>query len=184
MFSYGLKKEYMATKKVEVTYYRMNCNDVISNVFTKNARERIYFREENKNGTSKELYYLITGKKVYMPFIYNKDLFTKCVMNLYPIGAIISDKNDANKNGVVLYYIMESNKYVVRNGCFNNMSIHFDDAVITDYYYFISSSGKVQRDIVGRDKIVDNFRMRTNNYFETKEEANKKLLEINLETSK
>ena len=173
----------MATKKVEVTYYRMNCNDIISNVFTKNAREKIYFREENKNGTAKELYYLTMGKKIYMPFIYNKDLFTKCVMNLYPIGEIISDKTDANKNGEVLYYIMESNKYVVRNGS-NNMSIHFDDAVITNYYYFISSSGKVQRDIVGRDKMVDNFRMRTNNYFETKEEANNKLNEINLLISK
>jgi len=184
MFSYGLKEEYKKTKKVEVTYYRMNCNDIISNVFTKNAREKIYFREENKNGTANELYYLITGKKIYMPFIYNKNLFTKCVMNLYPIGSIISDKTDSNKSGEVLYYIMESNKYVVRNGCSNIISIYFDNAIVIDYYYFISSSGKVQRDIVGRDGFTENFRKKTNNYFETKEEANKKLMEINLEITK
>ena len=184
MFSYGLKEEYKKTKKVEVTYYRMNCNDIICNVFTKSAREKIYFREENKNGSTKELYYLITGKKIYMPFIYNNDLFTKCVKNLYPIGSIISDKTDANKSGEVLYYIMESNKYVVRNGCCNIISIYFDNAIVTNYYYFISSSGKVQRDIVGRDGFTENFRKKTNNYFETKEEANKKLSEIHLEITK
>ena len=179
MFSYGLKEEYKS-KKVEVTYYRMNCNDIISNVFTKNAREKIYFREENK------LYYLITGKKIYMPFTYNKDLFTKCVMDLYPIGTIISDKTDANKSGEILYYIIESNKYVIKTNCFNhiNISISFDNAIVIDYYYFISSSGKVQRDIVGRDLNVDTFRKKANNYFETKEEANNKLNEINLLISK
>lgn len=172
MFSYGLKEEYKS-KKVDVTYYRMNCNYIISNVFTKYAREKIYFRNEDNN----KLYYLVKGKKVVVPFTYNKDLFSKCVLALYPIGTIISDKTDANKNGEVLYYIMESNKYVVRNGS-NNMSIHFDDAIVNVYYYFISSIGNVQIDIVGRDLEVDTFRKKTNNYFETKKEANLKLFEI------
>ena len=184
MFSYDLKEEYKKTKKVEVTYYRMNCNDIISNVFTKNAREKIYFREENKNGTANELYYLITGKKKYMPIIYNKNLFTKCVMNLYPIGSIISDKTDSNKSGEVLYYNMEDKLYVIKNGNGNHLKIRFDNAIVRETYYFISSSGKVQRDYVGRDGFTENFRKKTNNYFVTKEEANKKLSEINLELSK
>jgi hypothetical protein len=178
MFSYGLKKEYKS-KKVDVTYYRMHYNDVISNIFTKYAREKLYFLNEDNN----KLYYLVNGKKVVVPFTYNNDLFSKCVLALYPIGTIISDKTDANKNGEVLYYIMECNKYVVRNGS-NNMSIHFDNAIVNDYYYFISSVGKVQRDIVGRDLNVDTFRKKANNYFETKEEANNKLNEINLLISK
>ena len=57
-------------------------------------------------------------------------------------------------------------------------SIHFDDAIIENVYYFISSSGKVQREVVGRDGLSDNFRKKTNNYFEDKEDAVKKLHEI------
>ena len=38
--------------------------------------------------------------------------------------------------------------------------------------------GKVQRDFVGRDANTEKFRKTTNNYFETKDEAMKKLFEI------
>ena len=37
----------MNTKKITVTYYRMQYNDIISNMFTKYAREKIYFLDEN-----------------------------------------------------------------------------------------------------------------------------------------
>lgn len=180
----------MITKKVDVTFYRMQCNNFIASLFTQNARERIYFNDEYyyiSNGVKNfknSLYYILDGKKVFVPFNYESELFSKCVLALYPIGAVISDKNNANSYGEVVYYNMENNMYVIKNGNGSHLKIHFDNAIVRDMYYFISSSGKVQRDIVGRDKMVDNFRMRTNNYFETKEEANKKLLEINLETSK
>ena len=180
MFSYGLKEEYMKTKKVDVTFYRMHYNDLIASLFTKAARGKIYFRNEENNN----LYYLVDGKKVIVPFIYKKDLFSKCVLSLYPIGAVISDKNNVNALGEVVYYNMENNVYVVKNGSNNHLKIHFDNAIVRDMYYFISSSGKVQRDYVGRDGFTENFRKKTNNYFKTKEEANKKLSEINLELSK
>ena len=170
----------MVIKKVDVTFYRMHYTDLIASLFTKNARERIYFRNEDNNN----LYYILNGKKVVVPFIYKRDLFTKCVMNLYPIGAVISDKNNVNALGEVVYYNMENNLYVVKNCSNNHLKIHFDNAVVRDMYYFISSSGKVQRDYVGRDGLTENFRKKTNNYFETKEEANKKLIEINLQISK
>lgn len=173
MFSYGLKEEYK-TKKVDVTFYRMHYNDVISSVFTKYAREKIYFRNEDNNN----LYYLVDGKKVVVPFIYKKDLFSKCVLSLYPIGAVISDKNNVNAFGEVVYYNMENNLYVIKNSNDKHLNIHFDNAIVREIYYFISSMGKVQRDFVGRDANAEKFRKATNNYFETKDEAIKKISEI------
>ena len=170
----------MKTKKVEVTFYRMHYNDLIASLFTKFARERIYFRNEDNNN----LYYILDGKKVLVPFIYKRDLFSKCEMNLYPIGADISDKNNVNANGEVVYYQMENNTYVVKNNNGKHLKIHFDNAIVRDIYYFISSSGKVQRDFVGRDMFVEKFRKANNNFFENKEDANKKLLELNLQISK
>ena len=169
----------MKTKKVNVTYYRMQYNDIIANMFTKYAREKIYFLDENN-----KLYHLRNGNRYMMPFALSKDLFLKCQMNLYPIDAVITDKTNPNISGRVSYYIMEENKYVIESNSGNNFSIHFDNAVIVEAYYFISSSGKVQKDIVGRDKSVETFRKATNNYFENKEDANKKLLSINLQFSK
>ena len=62
--------------------------------------------------------------------------------------------------------------------------INFNNATIIETYYFISSSGKVQRDFVGRDMFAEKFRKVNNNFFENKEDANKKLLELNLQISK
>ena len=170
----------MKTKKVDITFYRMHYNDLIASLFTKLAREKIYFRDENNNN----LYYILDGKKVLVPFIYKKELFSKCIMALYPIGADISDKNNVNANGEVVYYQMENNTYVVKNNNGKQLKIHFDNAIVRDMYYFISSSGKVQRDFVGRDNYVEKFRKVNNNFFEDKEDANKKLLELNLQFSK
>lgn len=170
----------MKTKKVDITFYRMHYNDLIASLFTRLAREKIYFRDENNNN----LYYILDGKKVLVPFIYKKELFSKCIMALYPIGADISDKNNVNANGEVVYYQMENNTYVVKNNNGKQLKIHFDNAIVRDMYYFISSSGKVQRDFVGRDNYVEKFRKVNNNFFEDKEDANKKLLELNLQFSK
>lgn len=164
----------MVIKKVDVTFYRMHYTDLIASLFTKNARERIYFRNEDNNN----LYYILNGKKVVVPFIYKRDLFSKCVLSLYDIGAVISDKNNVNALGEVVYYNMENNLYVVKNCNNNHLKIHFDNAVVRDMYYFISSSGKVQRDYVGRDANTEKFRKSTNNYFEKKDDAIKKLSEI------
>jgi hypothetical protein len=166
----------MAVAKVEITFYRMHYNDLIASLFTKFARERIYFRNEDNNN----LYYILDGKKVLVPFIYKRDLFSKCVMNLYPIGVDISDKNNVNANGEVVYYQMENNTYVVKNNNGKHLKIHFDNAIVRNMYYFISSSGKVQRDFVGRDLFAEKFRKANNNFFENKDDANKKLLELNL----
>lgn len=164
----------MKTKKIDVVYYRMHCNDVISAMFTNFARDRIYFTDDN----NKSLYYLMNGKKVVVPFIHRKELFFKCVLALYPIGAVISDKNNVNACGEVVYYEMESNVYIVKNNNDKHLRIHFDNAVVIDHYYFISSTGKVQRDFVGRDANVERFRKATNNYYENKEEADKKMREL------
>lgn len=164
----------MKTKKVDVTYYRMRYNDVIGAVFTNFARNRIYFTDDN----NKSLYYISNGKKIVVPFLYRKDLFAKCILCLYPIGAVISDKNNINACGEVAYYEMETNVYVVKNNNNNFLKIHFGNAIVRDYYYFISSVGKVQKDCVGRDASVERFRKATNNYFENKEEAEKKMREL------
>lgn len=164
----------MKTKKVDVTYYRMHYTDLIGSLFTKFARERLYFRNEDNNN----LYYISNGKKIVVPFIYKRDLFSKCVLSLYPIGAVISDKNNVNAYGEVVYYNMENNVYVIKNGSNNHLNIHFDNAIVREAYYFISSMGKVQRDFVGRDANTEKFRKATYNYFETKDDAIKKLFEI------
>ena len=163
----------MKTEKVNVTYYRMHYNDIIGNTFTKYAREKMYFRDEKDN----KVYYLSDGKKIIVPISISKELFSKCMISLYPIGSIISDKK-CGACGEVIYYIMESNKYVIKNSIGSTLSIHFDNAIVQDTYYFISSSGKIQKDIVGRDTMVEQFRKNTNNYFENKEEAYKKLNEM------
>lgn len=175
MFSYGLNEEYIIkTKKVDVPYYRMRHTDLIASLFTKFARDRIYFRNESNNS----LYYILNGKQIVVPYIYKRDLFVKYVLCLYPIGAIISDKNNINVCGEVSYYEMETNVYIVKNNNNNFLKIHFGNAIVRDYYYFISSIGKVQRDCVGRDANVERFRKATNNYFENKEEAEKKMREL------
>ena len=60
----------MKTKKVEITFYRMHYNDLIASLFTKFARERIDFRNEDNNN----LYYILDGKKVLVPFIFLNDV--------------------------------------------------------------------------------------------------------------
>ena len=99
---------------------------------------------------------------------FKRDLFSICEMNLYPIGADISDRNNVNANGEVVYYQMETNVYVVKNNNGKHLKIHFDNAIVRDIYYFISSSGKVQRDFVGRDVFAEKFRKANNNFFEKK----------------
>jgi len=48
----------------------------------------------------------------------------------------------------------------------------------TEHYWFISSKGKVQQDIVGKDLKVDKFRQRVNNYFTVEKVAAQKLQDI------
>lgn len=51
-------------------------------------------------------------------------------------------------------------------------------------YWFISSTGKVQSDILGRDKDVELFRIATKNYFGTKETADAELAKIKTRIAK
>lgn len=164
----------MKTEKVDVTYYRMTYNNLIASLFTATAMKRIYFTD----GNNKSLYYLDNGKKVVMPFVHKKELFIKCMLSLYPIGANISDKRNITNSGTIVYYEMEENRYAVKTNNGSILHIHFDNAVTIETYYFISSTGKIQKDVVGRDIIVERFRKATNNYFENKEEAEKKRKEL------
>ena len=156
-----------------VAFYKMKCNDVVTAVFTTYARYKIYFRDEANN----RLYYHVNENKVYMPFIYNKELFVKCERCLYPIGTEIVDAENKNVYGKILYYEIDVNLYIVRRGNITN-KIPFDKAQAKIPYYFVSSSGKVQTDYVGRDESAENFRKKTNNYFIVKDDAMKKLQEM------
>lgn len=46
-----------------------------------------------------------------------------------------------------------------------------DDVNIFKAYYFINSSGEVHNAILGRDRKSDNFRMKSNNCYESKDDA-------------
>lgn len=165
-------------KKVDITFYTLLANDTISSIFTKYAREKAYFYDKENNN----FYCIIDNVHCVVPIVYNKDFFLKKTISLYPIGTIIANKNYAII-GKITNYIIEDKVYVIEKGS-NSFYVSFDSAVSVDIYYFISSSGKVQQDYVGRDKFADSFRKKNNNFFENKEDANKKLLELNLEFSK
>ena len=165
-------------KKVDVTFYTLLANDTISSIFTKYAREKAYFYDkENSN-----FYCIIDNTHCVVPIVYNKDFFLKKTISLYPIGTTIADKKNTI-NGKITHYRIEDKVYAIKRGS-TEFYIPFDSAVSIEIYYFISSSGKVQQDYVGRDKFADSFRKRNNNFFEDKEDANKKLKELNLEFSK
>jgi hypothetical protein len=72
-----------------------------------------------------------------------------------------------------------SNKiYVVIN--FNDIKyiVSEDDVNIFKAYYFISSSGEVHKAVLGKDKKSDNFRMKSNNCYDSKDDAVEALVKI------
>ena len=170
----------MAVEKVEISFYRMNQSEVVNSIFTQSARNTFYFFDND----AKNLYYILNRKKMFLPFKMTKALFSKRTITLYPIGTEITDKTNNDRIGVIESYDLDYNRYEIKNK--NNFVyyINFNNATIIETYYFISSSGKVQRDYVGRDMFVEKFRKANNNFFENKEDANKKLLELNLQLSK
>ena len=165
-------------KKVDVTFYTLLANDTISSIFTKYARGKAYFHDKENNN----FYCIIDDIHCVVPIVYNKDFFLKKTISLYPIGTTIANKN-YTIIGKITHYKIEDKVYVIEKGS-NRLYISFDNAISVEIYYFISSSGKVQQDYVGRDDFADSFRKKNNNFFENKEDANKKLLELNLEFSK
>jgi hypothetical protein len=167
----------MAVEKVEISFYRMNQSEVVNSMFTQNARNTFYFFDED----TKNLYYILNRKKMFLPFKMTKALFSKRTITLYPIGTEITDKTNNDRIGVIESYDLDYNRYEIKTK--NNFVyyINFNNATIIETYYFISSSGKVQRDYVGRDNYVELFRKANNNFFEDKSSANKRLVEINLQ---
>ena len=113
-----------------------------------------------------------------------KALFSKRTITLYPIGTEITDKTNNDRIGVIESYDLDYNRYEIKTKSNFVYYINFNNATIIETYYFISSSGKVQRDYVGRDLFAEKFRKANNNFFENKEVANKRLLELNLQFSK
>ena len=170
----------MAVEKVEISFYRMNQSEVVNTIFTQAARNTFYFFDED----TKNLYYILNRKKIFLPFKMTKALFSKRTITLYPIGTEITDKTNNDRIGVIESYDLDYNRYEIKTK--NNFVyyINFNNATIIETYYFISSSGKVQRDYVGRDMFAEKFRKANNNFFENKEDAIKKLLELNLQISK
>lgn len=161
-------------KKVDITFYTLLANDIISSIFTKYAREKAYFYNKENNN----FYCIIDDTHCVVPIVYNKNFFLKKTISLYPIGTTIADKKNTII-GEITHYKIEENVYAIKRGS-TEFYIPFDSAIVIDIYYFISSSGKVQQDYVGRDKFADSFRKKNNNFFEDKEDANKKLKELNL----
>lgn len=160
----------MAVKKEKFVYYTFQYLPIVEKMFTKSAREKFYFiGEDNK------LYFFDYGTHLQAPFIFISDVMRKDSVSLYPFGTTIANKNNNKECGEIVSYDLGTNYYILDN----KQRISFKSAVVTEYYYFISSTGKVQRDVVGRDLIVDTFRKKTNNFFETKEKAMEQLETLN-----
>lgn len=121
-------------------------------------------------------------------FIYNKAIIPNMLkkfllenpmilkrINTLPIGSTVSGcgtiveivPNNANKT---LYYIV---KYDDKKS-----TIRYDTLKLAKEYYFISSTGKIQKDFLGRDIELENFRKKANNFFSEKNHAAIKLYSI------
>jgi hypothetical protein len=160
----------MAVKKEKFVYYTFQYLPIIEKIFTKSAREKFYFiGEDNK------LYFFEYGTHIQAPFLFMSEVMRKDSVLLYPFGTTIANKNNNKECGEIVSYDLGTKYYILDN----KQRISFNSAVVTEYYYFISSTGKVQRDVVGRDLIVDTFRKKTNNFFETKEKAMEQLETLN-----
>lgn len=152
----------MAVNKEKFVYYTFQNLPIVEKFFTKSAREKYYFIGENGM-----LFFFENGTHIQAPFIFISNVMRKDSISLYPFGTTIANKNNNKECGEIVSYDLKTNYYVLDN----KQRITFKNAVVTEYYYFISSTGKVQRDVVGRDSDVDTFRKKTNNFFKTKERA-------------
>lgn len=108
------------------------------------------------------------GDVVYLPIV------KKCNVYLKPSYSSKTFDIPAYTSFVILdFYIKpRSNKiYVVIN--FNDIKyiVSEDDVNIFKAYYFINSSGEIHNAILGRDRKSDNFRMKSNNCYDSKDDA-------------
>lgn len=161
----------MAVKKEKFVYYTFQFLPIVEKMFTKSAREKFYFIGEDNR-----LFFFENGTHIQAPFFFISEVMRKDSVSLYPFGTTIANKNNNKECGEIVSYDLGTNYYILDN----KQRISFKSAVVTEYYYFISSTGKVQRDVVGRDLIVDTFRKKTNNFFETKEKALEQLETLNI----
>ena len=152
----------MAVKKEKFVYYTFQYLPIVEKMFTKSAREKFYFIGEDNR-----FFFFENGTHIKAPFIFISDLMKRYSESLYPFGTTIANKNNNKECGEIVSYDLSTKYYILDN----KQRISFKSAVVTEYYYFISSTGKVQRDVVGRHLEVDTFRKKTNNFFETKEKA-------------
>ena len=165
----------MAAKKEKFVIYAFQSLPIIETFFTDSARSKYYFIDKNN-----KLFAFDDGNVIEAPFTFKSEYMLSETLSLYPFGTTITNNNTYKECGEIVSYDLDKSYYILNN----KQRIKFKNAVVAEYYYFISSTGKIQKDIVGRDTNVEQFRKATNNYFETKEEANKKLIEINLQISK
>lgn len=108
------------------------------------------------------------GEVIYLPIV------KKCNVYLKPSYSSKTFDIPAYTSFIILdFYIKpRSNKiYVVIN--FNDIKyiVSEDDVNIFKAYYFINSSGEIHNAILGRDRKSDNFRMKSNNCYDSKDDA-------------
>lgn len=92
-------------------------------------------------------------------------------INNQQINPIRRRKNNTTANNFSYHVVVGKWMYQVS-------SMHESHMDICSYYWFISSKGNVQKEIINKEIGVDEFRKKTGNYFNSKEEANSKLKEL------
>src|SRR6478735_4908807 len=75
------------------------------------------------------------------------------------------------------FSIDKSNYVVVKHGNFTE-KIQEKNLLVYMVYYFINSSGELHSALIGQNEIADDFRKKSNNYFDVKEDAITRLNEI------
>lgn len=126
-------------------------------------------------------------------FIYNKAILPNMLkkfilenslilkrLDTFPIGSTVSGGGRKGYGTIIEIIPNNVNKmlyYNVKYGDRKSM-IKYDTLKLAKEYYFLSSTGKIQKDFLGRDIELENFRKKDNNFFSEKNHANIKLYSI------
>lgn len=107
--------------------------------------------------------YAIYFELIYLPkFKINENVYLKGLKDLK--GVICSITSFDCKTGI---YEIRYNS----NGRVFKAKALAEDLTPINMYWFLSSKGVVQDDIIGRDEFVEQWRKNTNNYFDNKEDC-------------
>lgn len=97
-----------------------------------------------------------------------------------PIGSIVSGGGIKGYGTIVEIIPNNVNKMLYYNVKYGDRKsiIKYDILKLAKEYYFLSSTGKIQKDFLGRDIELENFRKKANNFFSEKNHATIKLYSI------